>query len=67
LSQTVQAVISLTPGTYESAESVHVVLAGVVTVLVDLGDTDLHGGVVFGLDDAVRGAALARHVAVVKN
>lgn len=40
------------------------VLAGdSAAVLVNLGDGDLDGGVVLGLDDAVGGAALARNVA----
>ena len=40
------------------------VLAGDLTaVLVDLGDGDLDGGVVLGLDDAVGGRALPGDVA----
>ena len=64
LSEAVQGVITLTTGTDETAQSVGVVLAGVATVLVNLADGDLDGGVVVGLDDAVGGAALAGHVAV---
>ena len=41
------------------------VLTGVTAVLVNLGDGDLDGGVVVGLDDAVGGAALAGDVAVI--
>lgn len=41
------------------------VLTGVAAVLVNLGDGDLDGGVVVGLDDAVGGAALAGDVAVI--
>ena len=65
LSEAVEGVITLTTGTDETAQSVGVVLAGVATVLVNLADGDLDGGVVVGLDDAVGGAALAGHVAVV--
>jgi len=39
-----------------------VVLARVAAVLVDLGDADLHAGVVLGLDDAAGRAALAGDV-----
>lgn len=42
------------------------VLTGVAAVLVNLGDGDLDGGVVVGLDDAVGGAALAGDVAVIE-
>jgi hypothetical protein len=59
LSEAVQGVIGLTLGADEAGQSVNLVLAGVATVLVDLADGDLHGGVVLGLDDAVGGAALA--------
>lgn len=64
LGEAVQGVIALATGTDEAAQSVGLVLAGVATVLVDLADGDLHGGVVVGLDDAVGGAALAGDVAV---
>lgn len=64
LSQSVQRVIGLTHGTDETAQGVDVVLSGDGTaVLVDLGDGDLDGAVVLGLDDAVGSAALARDVA----
>lgn len=66
LAEAVQRVIALTTGTDETAEGVALVLAGVATVLVNLGDGDLDGGVVVGLDDAVGGAALAGDVAVRK-
>jgi hypothetical protein len=66
LAEAVQGVIALATGTDEAAESIALVLAGVATVLVDLADGDLDGGVVVGLDDAVGGAALAGDVAVGK-
>lgn len=64
LGKAVEAVVTLAAGTDKAAERVHLVLAGVAAVLVDLADAELNRGVVLGLDDAVRGAALARHVAV---
>lgn len=64
LSQSVQRVVRLTHGTDEAAQGVDMVLSGDGTaVLVDLGDGDLDGAVVLGLDDAVGSAALARDVA----
>lgn len=63
LSQSVQRVVGLTHGTDEAAQGVDVVLSGDGTaVLVNLGDGDLDGAVVLGLDDAVGSAALARDV-----
>lgn len=59
LRQTVQAVVALGPRPHESAECVDLVLTGVAAVLVNLADADLDAGVVFGLDDAVGGAAFA--------
>lgn len=64
LGQAVERVVTLAAGTDEAAESEGLVLAGVATVLVNLADGELDGGVVVGLDDAVGGAALAGHVAV---
>lgn len=64
LGEAVEGVVALATGTDEAAQSVGLVLAGVAAVLVNLADGDLDGGVVVGLDDAVGGAALARHVAV---
>lgn len=65
LGQTVQRIVALAHGPYESAEGIDVVLAlDGAAVLVNLGDRDLNRGVVLGLDDAVRGAALARDVTV---
>lgn len=63
LSQTVQAVITLTHSSYESRESIDLVFAGVSAVLVNLSDADLNGSVVLGLDDTVGGTALAWDVA----
>lgn len=65
LRETVQRIVALAHGPYESAEGVDVVLAlDGTAVLVNLRNRDLDRGVVLGLDDAVRGAALARDVAV---
>jgi hypothetical protein len=64
LRQSVQGIIALAHCSYEAAEGVYLVLAGVSAVLVDLADGDLDGCVVLGLDDAVGGAALAWDVAV---
>lgn len=52
LCEPVHAVVGLAHGADEARESVDLVLAGVATVLVDLSDADLNGGVVLGLDDA---------------
>jgi hypothetical protein len=63
LGEAVYGVVALAHGTDETAEGVDVVLAGDGTaVLVNLGDRDLDGAVILGLDDAVGGAALARDV-----
>lgn len=65
LGQTVEGIVALAHRTNETGEGVDVVLAGDgAAVLVNLGDGDLDGGVVLGLDDAVGGAALARNVAI---
>jgi hypothetical protein len=64
LSQAVQGVVALAHRADEAAEGVDMVLAGDgAAVLVNLGDRNLDGTVVLGLDDAVGGAALARDVA----
>lgn len=64
LGQSVQRVVGLAHGADEAAEGIDVVLAGDgAAVLVNLGDGDLDGAVVLGLDDAVGSAALARDVA----
>jgi hypothetical protein len=68
LSQAVQGVVGLAHGADEAAQGVDVVLAlDGTAVLVDLGDGDLNGGVVLGLDDAVGRRALPRDVAAKKN
>lgn len=64
LGESVEAVVALGAGTNEAGQGIHLVLSGITAVLVNLADADLHAGVVLGLDDAVGGAALARHVAV---
>jgi hypothetical protein len=67
LGEAVHGVVGLAHGADEAAEGVGVVLAGDgAAVLVDLGDVDLDGAVVLGLDDAVGGAALAGDVTVVR-
>lgn len=66
LRQSVQRIVRLAARAHKAAQSVHLVLASVVTVLIDLADGDLHGGVVVGLDNAVGRAALARDVAIRK-
>lgn len=66
LCQSVQRIVALAHCSYESAESVDLVLARQSTVLVNLCDGDLDGCVVLGLDDAVGSAALAGDVAVGK-
>lgn len=64
LSKAVHGVIGLAHGADETAEGIDVVLAGDGTaVLVNLGDADLDGAVVLGLDDAVGGRALSGDVA----
>jgi len=63
LRQAVHAVVALAHGAHEPAQRVHLVLARVPPVLIHLADGDLHGAVVLGLDDAVRGGALAGDVA----
>lgn len=64
LRQAVHRVVALAHRSHEAAQGVDVVLAGNgAAVLVDLGDRNLDGAVVLGLDDAVGGAALARDVA----
>lgn len=64
LCQSVQGIVALSHGANESGESVDVVLAGDLAAgLVDLGDGDLDGSVVLGLDDPVGGGALSGDVA----
>lgn len=63
LCQAVDGIVALAHGTDETAEGIDVVLAGdCATVLVDLGNGNLNGAVVLGLDDAVGGTALAGDV-----
>lgn len=65
LGKAVQGIVGLAHGADEAAQSVDVVLAGDGAAgLVNLGDGDLDGGVVLGLDDAVGGRALAGDVAI---
>jgi hypothetical protein len=47
-----------------SVESVRDVRASHLALIVDLGDVDLHRGVVLGRDETVRGGALAGDVEV---
>jgi hypothetical protein len=62
LGEAVDAVVALAHCAHEAAKRVDLVLAGVAAVLVNLGDADLDGAVVLGLDDAVGRAALAGDV-----
>ncbi len=54
LRQPVQTVIALGARAHKATQRVHLVLARVPAILVHLADGDLHRGVVFGFDDAVR-------------
>ena len=62
LGEPVHAVVALAHRAHETAQGVGLVLAGVAAVLVNVADGDLGGGVVGGLDDAVRRGALAGDV-----
>jgi hypothetical protein len=64
LGEAVQGVVGLGARADEATQRIHLVLARVPAVLVDLADTDLHAGVVLGFDDAVCCAALAGDIAV---
>ena len=59
LRQPVQRIVALAPGPNEPGQGVGRAVIGVAAVLVNLSDGDLHGGMVFGLDDAVGRRALA--------
>ena len=66
LGEPVEGVVALAHRPDESAEGEDLVVAlDGAAVVVHLGDRDLHRGVVLGLDDTVRGAALPGDVAVV--
>ena len=60
LCEPVEAVVGLAHGADEAREGVDLVLSGVATVLIDLADADLDGGVVLSLDDA-SGSGLQRN------
>lgn len=64
LRESVQRIVALGSRPHESAECVHLVLARVTAVLINLADGDLYAGVVLGFDDAVCGAAFAGDIAV---
>lgn len=66
LRQPIQAIITLPHRAHESTQRIDVIFSRVAAVLVDLADADLDGGVVFGFDDAVRCAAFAGDVTVVR-
>jgi hypothetical protein len=55
LCEPVEAVVALAHGADETADGVGLGLAGVATVLVNLGDADLDGTMVLGPDDATGG------------
>lgn len=63
LRQPIQTIIALAHRADKAAEGIDLVLARVPAILVDFADGDLHAGVVFGFDDAVRGAAFAGDIA----
>lgn len=63
LRQPIQTIIPLSHRPHEATQRIDLVLARVAPVLIHLPDGDLHGGVVFGFDDAVRGGAFAGDVA----
>jgi hypothetical protein len=67
LRQPVQAVVALGATAHEAAERVNLVLPGVAACLIDFADANLDRGVVFRFDDAVRGGAFARDVAVAED
>ena len=64
LCQSVQGIIAFAHCSYEAAKCVHLVLAGVSSVLVNLSDGELNRSVVLCLDNAVCGAALSWDVPV---
>lgn len=65
LCQSVHGIVALGHGADESRQGVDVVLAGDLTaVLVDLGNGDLDGSVVLGLNNAVGGGTLAGDVTI---
>lgn len=63
LRQPIQTIIALPATPNEPTQRIHLVLARVPAVLVDLADGDLHARVIFGFDDTVCGRALAGDVA----
>ena len=63
LRKSVEGVVALGARPHEAAQRIDLVLACVAAVLIDLADADLYARVVFGLDDAVGGAAFAGDVA----
>lgn len=67
LRQSVQAVVALGATAHEAAERVNLVLSGVAARLIDFADADLHGSVVFRLDDSICRGAFARDVAVAED
>jgi len=64
LRQSVQGIVALTHRSYKAAEGINLRLACESTILINFPNGDLHGCVVLGFDDAVRGAALAGYVTV---
>lgn len=60
----VEAVVALAHGAHEAAQGVHLVLARVAPVLIDLADADLDRSVVLGLDDASGGRLAGISIAV---
>ena len=63
LCKPVQRIIALATRTDKPTESINLIFASVTTVLVNLANGDLHGGVVVGFNNAIGGAAFAGDVA----
>jgi len=64
LRQPVQRVVALSPRPHKPAQRIHLVLARVPSVLVDLAHGDLDRGVVLGFDDAVCGGTFAGDIKI---
>lgn len=63
LRQPIQTIVPFAHRPHKPAQSVHLVLPRVAPVLVHFADGDLHRGMVFRFDDAVRRGAFAGDVA----
>lgn len=63
LRQTIQRIIPLAHRPHETTQRINLVLTRVPAVLVYFADGNLHGGMVFGFDDAVCCGAFTGNVA----